>query len=117
MILKKPDILLLDEPTNHLDVYMVEFLETILLKENFTLLFISHDRYFLDNVATNIIEIEDGNLTKYKGGYKDYLAQKEQHLINLQKEHDNLVGKLRAEAHWMQHGVSARRKRNYASGS
>ncbi len=112
LILKKPDILLLDEPTNHLDVYMVEFLETILLKENFTLLFISHDRYFLDNVATNIIEIEDGTLTKYRGGYKDYLTQKEQNLIHLQKEHDNLVSKLRDEAHWMQHGVTARRKRN-----
>ena len=112
LILKKPDILLLDEPTNHLDVYMVEFLETILLKESFTLLFISHDRYFLDNVATNIIEIEDGSLTKYRGGYKDYLAQKEQNLIHLQKEHDNLVSKLRDEAHWMQHGVTARRKRN-----
>ncbi|RLA77856.1 MAG: ABC transporter ATP-binding protein [Epsilonproteobacteria bacterium] len=112
LILKKPDILLLDEPTNHLDVYMVEFLETILLKESFTLLFISHDRYFLDNIATNIIEVDNGNLTKYKGGYKDYLIQKEQYLINLQKEHDNLVGKLRAEAHWMQHGVTARRKRN-----
>jgi len=112
LILKKPDILLLDEPTNHLDVYMVEFLETILLKENFTLLFISHDRYFLDNVATNIIEIEDGTLTKYRGGYKDYLLQKEQNLLHLQKEHDNLVSKLRDEAHWMQHGVTARRKRN-----
>ncbi|MGB5867175.1 MAG: ABC-F family ATP-binding cassette domain-containing protein [Arcobacteraceae bacterium] len=112
LILKKPDILLLDEPTNHLDVYMVEFLETILLKENFTLLFISHDRYFLDNVATNIIEIEDGTLTKYRGGYKDYLAQKEQNLAHLQKEHENLLSKLRDEAHWMQHGVTARRKRN-----
>jgi len=112
LILKKPDILLLDEPTNHLDVYMVEFLESILLKESFTLLFISHDRYFLDNVATNIIEIEDGTLTKYRGGYKDYLAQKEQNLLHLQKEHDNLVSKLRDEAHWMQHGVTARRKRN-----
>jgi len=112
LILKKPDILLLDEPTNHLDVYMVEFLETILLKEKFTLLFISHDRYFLDNVATNIIEIEDGTLTKYRGGYKDYLLQKEQNLLHLQKEHDNLVSKLRDEAHWMQHGVTARRKRN-----
>jgi ATP-binding cassette subfamily F protein uup len=112
LILKKPDILLLDEPTNHLDVYMVEFLETILLKESFTLLFISHDRYFLDNVATNIIEIEDGTLTKYKGGYKDYLMQKEQNLLHLQKEHENLVSKLRDEAHWMQHGVTARRKRN-----
>ncbi len=112
LILKKPDVLLLDEPTNHLDVYMVEFLETILLKENFTLLFISHDRYFLDNVATNIIEIEGGTLTKYKGGYKDYLMQKEQMIVNMQKEHDNLVRRLRDEAHWMQHGVTARRKRN-----
>ena len=112
LILKKPDILLLDEPTNHLDVYMVEFLETILLKEKFTLLFISHDRYFLDNVATNIIEIEDGTLTKYRGGYKDYLLQKEQNLLHLQKEHENLVSELRDEAYWMQHGVSARRKRN-----
>jgi ATP-binding cassette subfamily F protein uup len=112
LILKKPDVLLLDEPTNHLDVYMVEFLEEILLRENFTLIFISHDRYFLDNVATNIVEIENGILTKFRGGYKDYLAQKEQMIINMQKEHENLVRKLREEAHWMQHGVTARRKRN-----
>ena len=112
LILKKPDVLLLDEPTNHLDVYMVEFLEEILLRENFTLLFISHDRYFLDNIATNIIEIENGTMTKYKGGYQDYLTQKEQMLLNMEKEHENLVRKLREEAHWMQHGVTARRKRN-----
>lgn len=112
LILKKPDVLLLDEPTNHLDVYMVEFLEEILLRENFTLIFISHDRYFLDNVATNIVEIENGILTKFRGGYKDYLSQKEQMIINMQKEHENLVRKLREEAHWMQHGVTARRKRN-----
>jgi ATP-binding cassette subfamily F protein uup len=112
LILKKPDVLLLDEPTNHLDVYMVEFLEEILLKENFTMIFISHDRYFLDNVATNIIEIEDGNLTKYKGGYTSYLEQKQQMIHNLEKQHDNLIRKLKDEAHWMQHGISARRKRN-----
>jgi len=112
LILKKPDVLLLDEPTNHLDVYMVEFLEEILLKENFTLIFISHDRYFLDNIATNIIEIDGGELTKYTGGYKDYLNQKEQNLQHLQKEHENLLSKLKDEAHWMQHGVTARRKRN-----
>ena len=55
LILKKPDVLLLDEPTNHLDVYMVEFLEELLLKNNFTLLFISHDRYFIDNIATRLV--------------------------------------------------------------
>jgi len=112
LILKKPDILLLDEPTNHLDVYMVEFLEEILLRENFTLIFISHDRYFLDNIATNIVEIDGGVLTKFKGGYKDYLAQKEQMIIQMQKDHENLIRKFREEAHWMQHGVTARRKRN-----
>jgi ATP-binding cassette subfamily F protein uup len=112
LILKKPDVLLLDEPTNHLDVYMVEFLEEILLRENFTLIFISHDRYFLDNIATNIVEIENGVLTKFRGGYKDYLQQKEQMILQLEKEHENLVRKFREEAHWMQHGVSARRKRN-----
>jgi ATP-binding cassette subfamily F protein uup len=112
LILKKPDVLLLDEPTNHLDVYMVEFLEEILLRENFTLIFISHDRYFLDNIATNIVEIENGTLTKFRGGYKDYLAQKEQMIVQLEKEHENLVRKFREEAHWMQHGVTARRKRN-----
>jgi ATP-binding cassette subfamily F protein uup len=112
LILKKPDILLLDEPTNHLDVYMVEFLEELLEKENFTLLFISHDRYFIDNVATNIVEIENGVLRKYNGGYSKYLKQKQKLLEDMQKEHENLVRELRAEAHWMQHGVTARRKRN-----
>ncbi len=112
LILKKPDILLLDEPTNHLDVYMVEFLEELLAKENFTLIFISHDRYFMDNVATNIIEIEDGNLQKFHGGYSSYLEQKQKLLQDMQKGHENLVRELKAEAHWMQHGVSARRKRN-----
>jgi len=112
LLLKKPDVLLLDEPTNHLDVYMVEFLEQIILKEKFTLLFISHDRYFIDNIATSIVEIEDGNLRKFDGGYTKYLEAKQQILHNMQKEHENLVRQLRAEAHWMQHGVTARRKRN-----
>jgi ATP-binding cassette subfamily F protein uup len=91
LILKKPDVLLLDEPTNHLDVYMVEFLEELLLKNNFTLLFISHDRYFIDNIATNVIEVDGGELRKFNGGYSSYLEQKSQILSNLQKEHENLT--------------------------
>ena len=110
--MQKPDVLFLDEPTNHLDVYMVEFLEQILLKEKFTLLFISHDRYFIDNIATDIIELENAKLTKFKGGYKDYLEQKQKIIQNLEKKHQNLLRKLKEEAHWMQHGISARRKRN-----
>ena len=112
LILKKPDVLLLDEPTNHLDVYMVEFLEELLLKNNFTLLFISHDRYFIDNIATNVVEVEGGELRKFNGGYSSYLEQKAQILSNMQKEHENLLRIVKQEAHWMQHGVTARRKRN-----
>ncbi len=112
LLLKKPDVLLLDEPTNHLDVYMVEFLEQMLLKEKFTLLFISHDRYFIDNIASSIVEIENGQIRKFDGGYTKYLDAKQKILENMHKEHENLVRQLRAEAHWMQHGVTARRKRN-----
>lgn len=112
LILKKPDVLLLDEPTNHLDVYMVEFLEQLLLKNNFTLLFISHDRYFIDNIATSVVEVDGGTLRKFNGGYSSYLEQKAQILENKQKEHENLLRMVKREAHWMQHGVTARRKRN-----
>eukprot|EP01029_Cantina_marsupialis_P010445 TRINITY_DN238258_c0_g1_i1.p1 TRINITY_DN238258_c0_g1~~TRINITY_DN238258_c0_g1_i1.p1 ORF type:complete len:663 (-),score=126.82 TRINITY_DN238258_c0_g1_i1:14-2002(-) len=112
LLLKKPDVLLLDEPTNHLDVYMVEFLESLLLKNNFTLLFISHDRYFIDNIATAVVEVEGGTLRKFNGGYSGYLEQKEQMLENMQKEHENLLRLVKREAHWMQRGVTARRKRN-----
>ncbi|WP_417324332.1 ribosomal protection-like ABC-F family protein [Halarcobacter sp.] len=112
LLLKKPDILLLDEPTNHLDVYMVEFLESLLLKNNFTLLFISHDRYFIDNIATSVVEVEGGNLKRFDGGYSSYLEQKQQMLENMQKDHENLLRLVKREAHWMQRGVTARRKRN-----
>ena len=112
LLLKKPDVLLLDEPTNHLDVYMVEFLEQLLLKNNFTLLFISHDRYFIDNIATSVVEVEGGVLKKFNGGYSSYLEQKAQLLENMQKDHENLLRLVKREAHWMQRGVTARRKRN-----
>ena len=112
LILKKPDVLLLDEPTNHLDVYMVEFLEEILLKEKFTLLFISHDRYFLDNIATRSIEIEDEKIRSFKGGYSSYIKQKEELLKSMQKSHENLLKLLKAEEEWLSRGVRARLKRN-----
>jgi len=112
LILKKPDILLLDEPTNHLDVYMVEFLEEILLKEKFTLLFISHDRHFIDTVATRIIEVDNQKLISYKGGYRSYLAQKEERMHALQKGHENLLRLLKQEEAWLSKGVRAREKRN-----
>ena len=112
LILKKPDVLLLDEPTNHLDVYMVEFLEEILLKEKFTMLFISHDRYFLDNIATRSIEIENEKIRSFKGGYTSYIKQKEELLKAMQKSHENLLRLLKAEEEWLSRGVRARLKRN-----
>ncbi len=112
LILRSPDVLMLDEPTNHLDVYMVEFLEEILLKEQFTLLFISHDRYFIDHIATRIVEVENHKLVSYKGGYKSYLEQKELRLASLQKEHENLLRLLKKEEEWLSRGVQARQTRN-----
>ncbi len=112
LILKKPDILLLDEPTNHLDVYMVEFLEDILLKEKITLLFISHDRHFINNIATRVVEVENAKLISYKGGYDSYLKQKEQRLHSLAKAHENLLKLLKQEEEWLSKSVRAREKRN-----
>ncbi len=112
LLLQKPDVLLLDEPTNHLDVYMVEFLEELLLREKFTLVFISHDRYFIDQVATKTIEVEDAKLREFHGGYSDYLTQKEELLRTMQQQHDNLLRLLRAENEWFGRGVRARLKRN-----
>ncbi|QOY52895.1 ABC-F family ATP-binding cassette domain-containing protein [Candidatus Sulfurimonas baltica] len=112
LLLQKPDILLLDEPTNHLDVYMVEFLEELLLKEKFTIVFISHDRYFIDRIATKSVEVEDCSLREYSGGYSNYLTQKSEYLRTLQKQHDNLLGVLKRENEWYARGVRARLKRN-----
>ena len=112
LLLQKPDILLLDEPTNHLDVYMVEFLEELILKEKFTLVFISHDRYFIDSIATKSIEVDDCALKEYTGGYSNYLVQKAEYIRTLQKQHDNLLGVLKRENEWFARGVRARLKRN-----
>lgn len=112
LLLQKPDILLLDEPTNHLDVYMVEFLEELLLREKFTLVFISHDRYFIDRVATKCVEVEDCSLREYSGGYSSYLTQKEEYMRTLEKQHENLLDILKRENEWFSRGVKARLKRN-----
>jgi len=112
LILKKPDILLLDEPTNHLDVYMVEFLEEILIKEKFTLLIISHDRHFINTIATRIIEIEDMNIVSYDGGYDQFLVKKEQRMQSMKKAHENLLRLLKREEEWLNRGVKARLTRN-----
>lgn len=112
LILKKPDVLLLDEPTNHLDVYMVKFLEDMLKSSNQSIVFISHDRYFIDALATRCVEVEDASLKNFEGGYANYLTKKEEILTSLAKSHETLLKQLKAEEEWLRRGVKARLKRN-----
>ena len=112
LILKKPDVLLLDEPTNHLDVYMVKFLEDMLKGSNQSIVFISHDRYFIDALATRCVEVEEAGLRSFDGGYANYLAKKEEILASLAKSHETLLKQLKAEEEWLRRGVKARLKRN-----
>lgn len=112
LVLKKPDVLLLDEPTNHLDVYMVKFLEEMLLSSKQTIVFISHDRYFIDRLATRSIELEEGKISNFDGGYENYLRRKQEMLASLEKSHETLLKQLRAEEEWLHRGVKARLKRN-----
>lgn len=112
LILKKPDVLLLDEPTNHLDVYMVKFLEELILSSSQTVVFISHDRYFIEKIATRSVEIDEGKLTNFAGGYSYYLEKKQEMLASMVKTHETLVKNLKREEEWLRRGVKARLKRN-----
>jgi ATP-binding cassette subfamily F protein uup len=112
LLLQKPDVLLLDEPTNHLDVYMTEFLEELLLKDKYTFIVVSHDRYFIDRIATRVVELENCKLRSFKGGYADYIRQKEELLKAKEKEYENELRLLKREEEWLRRGVKARLKRN-----
>ncbi len=112
LLLKNPDILLLDEPTNHLDVYMTSFLEDLLKISKMCVIFISHDRYFIDAVADKCVEVEAGKLSVFKGGYANYLEKKTQILQSLAKSHETLLKQLKSEEEWLRRGVKARLKRN-----
>ncbi|HEG4618051.1 ABC-F family ATP-binding cassette domain-containing protein [Campylobacter jejuni] len=107
LLLKNPDILLLDEPTNHLDVYMTSFLEELLKNSKMCVIFISHDRYFIDAIAHKCVEVE-----QVKGGYANYLEKKTQILQSLAKSHETLLKQLKSEEEWLRRGVKARLKRN-----
>lgn len=112
MLLKSPDVLILDEPTNHLDVTMCKYLEDMLKASKKSVIFISHDRYFIDNVASKCVEIEDGILREFMGGYSDYLKAKARLLESLNKSYETLVKQLKSEEEWLRRGVKARLKRN-----
>lgn len=108
VLLDKPDLLILDEPTNHLDLEMIEWLESFFKKENFTLFMVTHDRYFLERVCNEIIELEDGQLYNFKGNYSYYLDKKEAR-IEVEKTNTDKAKQLyKKELDWMRRQPKAR---------
>jgi len=108
ILLSKPNLLYLDEPTNHLDLEMIEWLEEYFAKENFTLFMVTHDRYFLENVCNEIIELENGKLYSYKGNYQYYLDNKEARIVNEQTATDKAKQLYKKELDWMRRQPKAR---------
>jgi ATP-binding cassette subfamily F protein uup len=107
-----PDVLLLDEPTNHLDLEHIGQLESILLRFHGSVLFITHDRTFLQRIATRIVELDRGRLTSWDCDYPTFLTRKDELLANEEKEWALLDQKLAKEEAWVRQGIKARRTRN-----
>ena len=109
---QKPDVLLLDEPTNHLDIDAIIWLENLLKAFEGSLVVITHDRRFLDNIATRIVELDRGILRSYPGSFSKYSEKKAQELV-VEAEHNRLFDKFHAqEEAWIRKGIEARRTRN-----
>ena len=107
-LIEEPDLLLLDEPTNHLDTDMVEWLEDFLRRSTSALLMITHDRYFLDNICTDISELENGKMYAYSGNYSYFLEKKEEREINRESELEKDRNIYRTELEWMRKQPKAR---------
>lgn len=107
-LIEEVDLLLLDEPTNHLDIEMIEWLEDYLSKQKLSLLVVTHDRYFLDNVCQEILELDNGQLYRYKGNYSYFLEKKaeREHIESLETEKSRNI--YRTELEWMRRMPSAR---------
>lgn len=111
-LVAEPEVLLLDEPTNHLDLSAIEWLEDLLLNFNGSVLFITHDRRFLDKLATRITELDRGILTDFTGNFTQYQAKKEE-LIAVEETHAAKFDKMLAQEEvWIRQGIKARRTRN-----
>lgn len=108
MILADPDFLVLDEPTNHLDLDMIEWLEEYLAQPNFTLLMVTHDRYFLERVCDLIVELDKGQVYKYSGNYSDFLEKKAARAENENIELDKDRKLLKKELDWVRRQPKAR---------
>lgn len=108
VLITEPNLLILDEPTNHLDIDMTEWLEDYLRRNNITLLMVTHDRYFLDRVCNQIIEIDNKSLYSYKGNYSYYLEKRQERIEARNVEIDRANNLLRTELEWMRRQPQAR---------
>ena len=108
ILINKPDLLILDEPTNHLDLEMIEWLEAFFAKEKITLFMVTHDRYFLERVCNEILELDEGNLYKYKGNYSYYLQNKEERLALEATNLGKAKSLFKKELEWMRKQPKAR---------
>lgn len=111
-LVNDPDVLLLDEPTNHLDIDSIEWLEKFLISSRKTIVLITHDRAFMQRVATRIFELDIGQLTCWDKDYQSFLTHKEQQLAAEQTAQANFDKKLAQEETWIRQGIKARRTRN-----
>ena len=108
VLIGEPDLLILDEPTNHLDLEMVEWLEDLLKRSNMALLMVTHDRYFLDRVCTNILEIDHQALFQYNGNYSYYLEKRQERIESFNAESERTINLYRKELDWMRRQPQAR---------
>ncbi len=108
LLLSKPDLVILDEPTNHLDLEMIEWLEEYFKKENLTIFMVTHDRYFLENVCNEIIELDQGKLHSYRGNYAYYLENKELRMATESMELSKAKLLYKKELEWMRRQPKAR---------
>ena len=107
-LINKPDLLILDEPTNHLDLEMIEWLEGFFAKENITLFMVTHDRYFLERVCNEIIELDEGQLYSYKGNYSYYLEKREARIEQTEVETGKAKQLFKKELEWIRRQPKAR---------
>lgn len=108
ILISRPDLLILDEPTNHLDLEMIEWLESYFAKENITLFMVTHDRFFLERVCNEIIELDNGKLYQYKGNYSYYLEKKEERIASENASVDKAQNLFVKELAWMRRQPKAR---------
>ncbi|MEO8534991.1 MAG: ABC-F family ATP-binding cassette domain-containing protein, partial [Flavobacterium sp.] len=108
ILINRPDLLILDEPTNHLDLEMIEWLESYFAKENITLFMVTHDRFFLERVCNEIIELDNGKLYQYKGNYSYYLEKKEERITSENASVDKAKNLFVKELEWMRRQPKAR---------